>query len=779
MNEKVFSTLEYNKIKDLLAQKAISQEGKAMCALLKPECDTNTVKRLLQETTEAVGLILQRGSLPLGGIRSVKGIVERAALGGVLSVAEITDIADFLYVVKKVGTYSIKQPFPLLEERFSTITTLPALEAEISASINDGQVTDNASPKLGEIRRNIKIANDRIREQLNSIIHSQSYKNMLQDAVITIRNDRYCVPVKYDSRSNFPGMVHDQSASGATLFIEPMAVVNLNNRIRELNLEEKNEIERILQKLSASVAQNSIILSQNQDAMAELDFIFAKGELSLSMKANEPTLNNRGYINLKKARHPLLNKDTVVPTDIYIGDAFDTLLITGPNTGGKTVSLKTLGLFTLMVQSGLHISAAEHSELCVFDEVFADIGDEQSIEQSLSTFSSHMTNIVRIISELKDNSLVLLDELGAGTDPTEGAALAIAIIQYLHGRGIRTAVTTHYSELKIFALSTDGVENASCEFDVETLRPTYKLLIGVPGKSNAFAISRKLGLPEFIINDAKEVISREDVKFEDLISELEANRKTTEIEKQRAEVYRRETEKLKESLEQEKEKLRLQKDKVLQAAREEARSILEQAKDSADEIIKDLQKKGLEAAERSKTKVREDIKTIEGQMSMHTEERKTFKKPPKNLRPGTRVFVHSLNQSATVLTEPDASGELTVQAGIMKIKVSVTNLSLDEQDEAKVIHRYKQSVKATKSANIATELDLRGFMVSEALGEVEKFIDDAYLSSLATIRIIHGKGTGALRKAVQDFLRKHPHVKSYRLGQFGEGETGVTVVEIA
>ncbi len=779
MNPKALNTLEYHKILERLAAKAASPEGKRLCSLLVPMKSYRDIERAQKETTEASGLILQRGSLPLGGIRDIKASCERAEVGGVLSIDELIAVGDFLYVVRKVLSYSAKQPFPLLEERFELIKAVEELERAISRTFIGQEVADEASAELTSIRRNIKISNDRIREQLNSIIHSQNYKTMLQDAVITIRNDRYCVPVKYDSRSSFPGMVHDQSSSGATLFIEPMAVVQLNNRIRELHLEEKLEIERILQRLSAMVATHCEALNLDYQVLSELDFIFAKGELSLSMMANEPDFNTKGYINLKKARHPLLDKDKVVPTDIYLGADFDTLLITGPNTGGKTVSLKTLGLFTLMGQSGLHISAAEHSELAVFDEVFADIGDEQSIEQSLSTFSSHMTNIVRILSQVTDNSLVLLDELGAGTDPTEGAALAISILEYLHGRSIRTAVTTHYSELKIFALSTPGVENASCEFDVETLRPTYKLLIGIPGKSNAFAISRKLGLPEAIIDEAKEIISREDIRLEDVISDLEMNKKTAQLEKERAEQGRKEIDRLKAALEAEREKFKLQKEKILTAAKEEARELLYNAKETVDEMIKDLQKKGLEAANDVRQKAREKISTLETELSKHSEEKKILRPIPKVLRLGTAVYVHSLNQRANVITLPDANGELTVQAGIMKVKVHISNLSLDEQKDnptPKVI-RQGTSVKAGKSASISTELDLRGQLVDEALQATEKYLDDAYLSGLGKVTLIHGKGTGALRSAIHSNLKNHPHIKSYRLGQFGEGENGVTIVE--
>ena len=618
-------------------------------------------------------------------------------------------------------------------------------------------------------------------EQLNSIIHSASYRNMLQDPVITIRNDRYCVPVKQEYKNAFSGMIHDQSATGATVFIEPMSVVNLNNRIAELLSNEKVEIERILALLSSKVAEYDDLLLSNQEILADLDFVFAKGELSISMKATEPIFNTKGYINIKKARHPLLNPETVVPTNIYIGKDFNTLLITGPNTGGKTVTLKTVGLFTLMGQSGLHISAFDNSQLTVFDEVFADIGDEQSIEQSLSTFSSHMTNIVKILDKITNNSLVLLDELGAGTDPTEGAALAISIIQYLHKIGVRTLVTTHYSELKLFALSTEGVENASCEFDVQTLRPTYRLLIGVPGKSNAFAISQRLGLPEFLIEDAKEVLSHEDVKFEDVITDLEINRKSLEIEKEKAEEYRKEAERLRVEAQKQREKLNSQREKIIRKANEEARILISDAKDEADKVLKEIRKLqrigNTKAIEEKRQSLKDKMSKVESKLSKN--EKKNYNVPEK-LVIGDKVKVHSLNQSGVVATLPDKNGNVTVKTGIMKVTVNIKDLSLDQSDSVIMAtpKRFASSIKRKKASNVSAEIDLRGCLADEAIDLVDKYLDDAYLAGVSPVTIIHGKGTGALRKAVHTFLKTNAHVKSFRLGQYGEGESGVTVVEL-
>ena len=786
MEVKSFKTLEFNKIIDKLQNYAGSELGKKIAGQLTHYTDIDEIKLHQGETSEAVTMILKKGSLGMGGLRDISTYIKRVNVGGSLNIVELLHIADFLRVAKRAKNYGQaegkKESFPILEPRFNAIELANDLERDIERCIiSPTEVSDDASSTLREIRRNIKISNDRIKEQLNSIIHSASYRNMLQDPVITIRNDRYCVPVKQEYKNAFSGMIHDQSATGATVFIEPMSVVNLNNRIAELLSNEKVEIERILALLSSKVAEYDDLLLSNQEILADLDFVFAKGELSISMKATEPIFNTKGYINIKKARHPLLNPETVVPTNIYIGKDFNTLLITGPNTGGKTVTLKTVGLFTLMGQSGLHISAFDNSQLTVFDEVFADIGDEQSIEQSLSTFSSHMTNIVKILDKITNNSLVLLDELGAGTDPTEGAALAISIIQYLHKIGVRTLVTTHYSELKLFALSTEGVENASCEFDVQTLRPTYRLLIGVPGKSNAFAISQRLGLPEFLIEDAKEVLSHEDVKFEDVITDLEINRKSLEIEKEKAEEYRKEAERLRVEAQKQREKLNSQREKIIRKANEEARILISDAKDEADKVLKEIRKLqrigNTKAIEEKRQSLKDKMSKVESKLSKN--EKKNYNVPEK-LVIGDKVKVHSLNQSGVVATLPDKNGNVTVKTGIMKVTVNIKDLSLDQSDSVIMAtpKRFASSIKRKKASNVSAEIDLRGCLADEAIDLVDKYLDDAYLAGVSPVTIIHGKGTGALRKAVHTFLKTNAHVKSFRLGQYGEGESGVTVVEL-
>ena len=702
-----------------------------------------------------------------------------------MNIDELIHIGDFLRVSRRAKDYakseSKNDSFPLLEPQFNSIETVNDLEREIERCIpSPSEIADDASRTLREIRRNIRIANDRIKEQLNSIIHSNTYKNMLQEAVITIRNERYCVPIKQEYKNAFSGLIHDQSATGATVFIEPISVVQLNNKIKELHNNEKTEIERILALLSAKVADNSEVILSNADILAHIDFVFAKAELSIKMKGIEPKFNNSGYVNIKKARHPLLDSKTVVPTDIYIGKKFDTLLITGPNTGGKTVSLKTLGLFTLMGQAGLHISAFDNSELAVFDNVFADIGDEQSIEQSLSTFSSHMTNIVKILDSVTPDSLVLLDELGAGTDPTEGAALAISIIKYLHALGVRTAVTTHYSELKVFALTTEGIENASCEFDVETLRPTYRLLIGVPGKSNAFAISQRLGLPEYIINEAKEVLSHEDLRFEDVITDLEISRKALVIEQEKAEEYRKEAQRLKSETEKQRNKLEEQREKIIRQANEKARSLISDAKDEADAIIKEMRKMqrdgiNTQALEEQRTKLKDKMSKVESKLSAKAEH-----KVPKTLVKGDRVKIHSLNQTGIVSVPPNKNGDVKVKAGIMTITVNIKDLSLDTSEEQLTYEpkKFATNISRKKRSNVSAEVDLRGMLALEAIDKLDKYLDDVYLAGVSPVTIIHGKGTGALRKAVHEYLRGNPRVKGYRLGQYGEGEAGVTIVEM-
>ncbi|MDR2648901.1 MAG: endonuclease MutS2 [Clostridiales bacterium] len=804
MNSKSLRVLEFDKIIKRLTSKAISTMGKERTEKLTPMNDIIEIERAQQETSESALLITQKGSLPMGGVRDIRESVKRAKAGGALSIEELLNTGDFIYVCRKVAQYYRSVHSSALSESldgasrkkaderanaasllgpiFTAISVPAALEKEISRCVvNAEELSDDASPKLSEIRRGIKVAHDRVREQLNNVIRSQAYKNMLQDAVITIRGDRYCVPVKQEYRASFNGIAHDQSSTGATVFMEPIAVVQLNNRIKELRSDEKDEIDAILRRISADVAEESETLLSDIELLTDLDFAFAKGELSLSMKAVEPDYNARGFINIKKGRHPLLQPETVVPTDIYLGKDFTILLITGPNTGGKTVALKTVGLFCLMGQAGLHIPAFDHSELTVFDEVFADIGDEQSIEQSLSTFSSHMSNIVGILRRVNANSLVLLDELGAGTDPTEGAALAAAILDYMHDRKIRTAVTTHYSELKVYALSTEGVENASCEFDVETLRPTYKLLIGIPGKSNAFAISSRLGLPDHIINNAKEILSHEDIRFEDVISDLEINKRTVEMERERAEAYRREAETLKNQFEARQAKLAEQREKILLDAKENARNTMRRAKDEADRLLKEYQKQ-LRISQKGSEVVRQELRDKTSELDSEAEaarEGRNLRPLPKHLKNGDRVYIHSINQSGSIINASDANGEVMVQAGIMKIKVHISNLSLDEskpQSKPEAVSGFK-NIKSSAGKGLSMELDLRGMNMDEGVSAADKYLDSAYLAGLTQVTLIHGKGTGVLRSAIQNMLKNRPRVKNYRLGRFGEGEDGVTIVE--
>ncbi|MBS4961088.1 MAG: endonuclease MutS2 [Clostridiales bacterium] len=791
MNERALRTLEFVKVRQRLMNFAVSPMGKEKAETLLPMTEMSDIVHGQTETTDAVKMILKKGSLPLGGLHDIRPQLHRGSMGGLLTTADLMGIGEFLYVCRKLKNYASHETkddnFGGLEDLFSLITPLAALEKEINRCIlSETEISDDASAGLRSVRKEIQISNQRIREHLNGIIASQSYRTMLQDAVITIRNDRYCVPVKSEYRNVFQGMVHDQSNTGSTVFIEPMSVVSLNNKIKELQAKEKEEIEKILRMLSDLVAENTAVLSANLDVIAHLDFVFAKGELSLDMEASQPYFNTKGYINIRKARHPLLDKKAVVPIDIYLGKEFTTLLITGPNTGGKTVALKTLGLFTLMGQSGLHIPAFDNSQLAVFDDVFADIGDEQSIEQNLSTFSAHMSNTVRILEEVTEQSLVLFDELGAGTDPTEGAALAMSIITHLHRRKIRTAVTTHYSELKVYAISTEGVENASCEFDVESLRPTYRLLIGVPGKSNAFAISKRLGLSEDIIHEAKEFISREAVKFEDVITDLEESKRTVLIEKERAESYRKEAERLKEEVEIQKKKTAESREKILAKAQEEARQVYQRAKEEADRIIKEINrdaksKANLNQMNANRLKLKTQLSKMQEEFLNNSKKKKSYHKAPENLKEGDSVYIISFDQNGTVLKAPDTNGDVYVQTGMMKIKVPKTELMLDDSKPEKETNSAKKvvaKVKSGKSQFISSELDCRGMLVDECIGLVDKYIDDAYLAGLKKVTIIHGKGTGALRSAVQSFLDRNSHVKSHRPGMFGEGEMGVTVVEL-
>ena len=788
MNEKALHTLEYDKIIEKLVGYAVSPMAKERAAALRPSAAMSDIIIWQEETTEATTMVLKKGTPSFGGFREIRPQLKRASMAGILSIAELMSVGEFAYVCRKVKNYARKENkdevYARLDEYFDLITPLDKLENEISRCIlSETEVADDASAGLRSVRREIKASNERVKDHLNGVINSSAYRNMLQDFVITIRNDRYCVPVKAEYRSSFPGMIHDQSNTGSTLFMEPLSVIQLNNKIKELQAKEKEEIEKILIALSDMVTANAFAIEGNLELLTQLDFIFAKANLSLAMDGTQPLFNTKGYINIHKGRHPLLDPKKVVPTDIYLGKDFTTLMITGPNTGGKTVALKTLGLFTLMGQAGLHIPAFDNSQLAVFDNVFASIGDEQSIEQSLSTFSAHMTNIVKIMDEVTDDSLVLFDELNAGTDPTEGAALAIAILSYLHQRGIRTMATTHYSELKIYALSTPGVENACCEFDVETLSPTYRLLVGVPGKSNAFAISSKLGLPDYIINKAKDEISEQDESFEDVLTTLEQNRITLEREKEELARTRAEVESLKQSLAKNQEQIDARKEKMISNATEEAQRILREAKEYADQTMRDFQKFGKENVsvremEQKRTALREKMNKLDKKKAKEVPKR-TGNLRPQDLHLGDAVKVLSMNLKGTVSTRPDSKGNLFVQMGIMRTKVHISDLVLI--DEAVItgpsISRTSSGKsKLSKAATISTEINLLGKTVDEAVAELDKYLDDAYLSHLPSVRVVHGKGTGALRKGIHNYLRRQKHVADFHLAEFGEGDAGVTIV---
>ncbi len=790
MNEKVLRTLEYTKIIDLLVKKADSAPGKQMCQELVPFVDIDEITRAQNETADALSRLFKKGSTSFGSNHDLGFSLRTLEIGSTLSMPELLKVARLLDNVNRIKAYGRKEredlPSDSLEEYFERLTPLTTLANEINRCIlSEEEIADDASPALKTIRRNILLTNDKIRTHLISMING-SARTYLQDAVITMRDNRYCIPVKAEYKSQVSGMVHDQSSSGSTFFIEPAAVVTLNNKLRELELEEKKEIESILADLSAQVREHIEEIRINQATMTKLDFIFAKAKLAMDLNATQPIFNEDHYINIRKGRHPLLDKRKVVPIDIHLGKTFDLLIITGPNTGGKTVSLKTVGLFTLMGQAGLHIPALDRSELSIFTEVYADIGDEQSIEQSLSTFSSHMTSIVHILAHADADSLCLFDELGAGTDPTEGAALAIAILNYLHDRGIRTMATTHYSELKIYALSTTFVENACCEFSVETLQPTYRLLIGVPSKSNAFAISSKLGLSDEIINAAKEQISKEDESFEDVISDLEHRRVQLEKDRQEAAAYKQRIQTLEAQLRQKNEKLDQAKDRILREANEQARNILQEAKDVADETIRDLNKLGAGAdmreLEKRRQNVRDKINEKNSSLSMKSQDHSLHKKQeldPKKLKKGDFVKVLSMGLKGTVSTLPDARGNLFVQCGIIRSQVNVKDLVLlqDDMPAAAGLQRTNTSkIKMSKSFSISPELNLLGKTVDEALAQLDKYLDDAYLAHLPSVRVVHGKGTGALRNAVHSHLKRMRNIKEYRLGEYGEGDAGVTIV---
>ena len=788
MNSKVLRVLEYNKIIERLTDKATSEQGRKLTAALEPMTDLEAIRKAQTETADALGYLLRKGSTSFGGNKDLGMCIRSLEIGSTLSIAELLWIAAFLENVNRIKSYGRKEredtPADSLDEYFESLEPLTPLSNEIRRCIlSEEEIADDASPALKKIRRSMAIANDRIHSQLASMI-SGSCRTYLQDAVVTMRNNRYCIPVKSEYKGQVQGMVHDQSSTGSTFFIEPAAVVNLNNELRELEIKEQEEIAVILADLSAQAGAYTELLTGNQKAMTALDFIFAKAALALEQNATMPVFNTEHKIRIRQGRHPLLDKKKVVPIDIQLGIDFDLLVITGPNTGGKTVSLKTVGLLTLMGQAGLHIPALDRSELSIFEEVYADIGDEQSIEQSLSTFSSHMTNIVSILQQADGGSLCLFDELGAGTDPTEGAALAISVLDHLHGRGIRTMATTHYSELKVYALSTPFVENASCEFSVETLRPTYRLLIGIPGKSNAFAISSKLGLPDHIIEDAKRHITEDKESFEDLLANLENSRVT--IEKERLEIagYKEEVKALKQKLEAKQEKIDQAKEKILRQANEEAREILQNAKELADETIRVFQKAeagiSIKDLEKSRQKVRDKISEKNEKLTLKNDKPTHKVLKPTQIKPGDSVKVVSMGLKGTVSSLPDKNGNLFVQCGIIRSKVSLNDLVLIEEETINTGKMQRSSsgkLKMSKSYSISTEINLLGRTVDEALSELDKYLDDAYLAHLPSVRVVHGKGTGALRNAVHNYLRKNRVVKSYRLGEYGEGDAGVTIVE--
>ena len=789
MNEKALKTLEYYKIIDMLEAFATSSIGKNKCRQLRPLDNLTEIETMQQETADALSRIYQKGSLSFSGVKDVRGSLKRLEVGSTLGIGELLAIRSLLENASRAKAYSRQETenehTDSLDNMFELIEPLSPLATEIGRCIlSEDEISDDASTGLRQVRRSMKLTNDKIHTQLSSFVSGNS-RTYLQDAVVTMRNGRYCIPVKAEYKSQVPGMIHDQSSTGSTIFVEPMTIVRLNNEMRELEIQEQKEIEMILSNLSQLAAENLDAIFDDVKLLSELDFIFARAQLAKSQNATEPRFNRDRIIDIKKARHPLIDKHKVVPIDIRIGETFDLLIVTGPNTGGKTVSLKTVGLLTLMGQSGLHIPAFDNSRLSVFREVYADIGDEQSIEQSLSTFSSHMTNVVRFMETADSDSLVLFDELGAGTDPTEGAALAIAILSTLHERGIRAMATTHYSELKVYALSTPGVENASCEFDVETLRPTYRLLIGVPGKSNAFAISQKLGLPLSIIERAKEQISQEDETFEDVLSNLEESRKTIESEREELLSYKEEIKTLKEQLEAKQDKLDQRKERIIAEANEEAHRILREAKDYADQTMRIFNKAGKDSMsakelEKHRSDLRKKMDKAGKKVALKTPQKQKSTLRPQDLSLGDSVKVMSLNVKGTVSSKPDSKGMLFVQMGILRSKVHISDLQLIDEPviTGPALSRTGAGkIKMNKSASVRTEINLLGKTVDEAVSELDKYLDDAYLAHLSSVRIVHGKGPGALRKGVHNYLKRLKYVQDFHLAEFGEGDAGVTIVE--
>ena len=787
MNQKALKTLEFDKIIHILTAHAASEGAKEMCRKLVPYDNINDVERAQRETADALRRVYRKGSVSFGGIRDIRGSLKRLEIGGILGMGELLQIMSLLETAGKIRQYGQREADDTsrdsLDESFEFLDPVPTLASEIRRCIlADDEMADDASSALLQIRRSMRQMNDKVHNTLNSMVNG-SARSYLQDPVVTMRDGRYCLPVKAEHRSQVPGMIHDQSSTGSTLFIEPMAVIKLNNDFKELLMKEQQEIEKFLSVLSEKAAAVTEILAEDYRILTALDFIFARAMMAKDMKATRPIFNTDRQIHIKDGRHPLLDPKKAVPITVRLGDDFDLLIITGPNTGGKTVSLKTVGLFTLMGQAGLHIPAFEGSRLAVFDQVYADIGDEQSIEQSLSTFSSHMTTIVSILKEVTLNSLVLFDELGAGTDPTEGAALATAILDHLHRQGIRAMATTHYSELKVYALSTEGVENACCEFDVESLRPTYRLLIGIPGKSNAFAISSRLGLEDFLIEDAKKRINAQDVSFEDMMAELQDSRVKLLNEQEEITRYKSEIRTLRDALQKKQDRIDERKEKILSDAAAQATAILQEAKDYADETMKNFHKFGkasisVKDMEAERARLREKIKENDSRTA------KAAPKPKKKLKAaalhiGDRVRVLSLNLEGTVSTLPNPKGDLFVQMGILRSQVNINDLEYigEAENLQKGMTTGSGKLRMSKSAAVSTEINLIGMTVDEAIAHLDKYLDDAYLAHVPSVRIVHGKGTGALRTAVHQYLKRYKHVKSFRLGTFGEGDAGVTIAE--
>lgn len=794
MNEKSLRILEYNKIIEMLSSKAHSKAGKLLCDGLKPIDNLNEVISSLQNTDDALKRLLRNGNISFAGNKDIRQSLLRLKKGSSLNALELLLICDLLEASSRVKSY-LKKEHPddeddSLDKYYAMLEPLTKHSLEIRRCIiSEDEIADDASSELKAIRRHIKGTNDKIHSELTRMVNT-TYRTYLQDAVITMRDGRYCIPVKAEYKSNVPGMVHDQSGSQSTFFIEPAAIVNLNNELKQLSIDEEREVGVILAKLSSDLSDHLDEIMTDSEVLTILDFIFAKANLALDMNATRPLYNVFGHVNLKKARHPLLDKNKVVPIDIKLGYDFDLLIITGPNTGGKTVALKTIGLLSLMGQAGLFIPAKDASELSIFDNIYADIGDEQSIEQSLSTFSSHMKNIVEILHEADEKSLCLFDELGAGTDPIEGAALAISVLSDLHARKVRSVATTHYSELKVYALQEEGVENACCEFDVDTLRPTYRLLIGIAGKSNAFAISSKLGLPSYIIDDAKSRISKKDESFEDVLTELENNRVIIENEKAEIEKLKREIELLKKDYENRQKKLLESKDKIIREATEEAREILQDAKNTADTAIRDLMKKenrgDIRSMERNRTKLREKIDNTNSKVSITSSTVNKKKNKPSDFKLGEDVRIISLNMEGTINSLPDSKGNLYVLCGIMRMQAKMDDIEFIDKPDIIVkdmkfksgdLSKKSHQKSLSKASSISMEINLLGKMVDEAIAELDKYLDDAYLSHLSSVRIVHGKGTGALRNAIHNYLKNVSYVSSYRLAEYGEGDAGVTIVE--